>query len=344
MNAVPSARLCPRGTDRRIIGITAHGTALVSVNAVTLGAPVSQVRISVRLSRPDQGDLREHAEHASALPGLLRTVGLEVGRQAIIRRDLDTFALYTLTDAQTEQSVDTVRMGRGGRGRLDGEEEHQFRARLDSVAVDPAATEEEARRGEKLLELFDDGYRQGLIVIAPHGGDIEPFTDDQADHVRNLLCDLGVSCWRCQGWKPGGGAADRWHITSTDIDIDSFPKLATAAGGFRHAVAFHGFTEEGRPDILVGGGAPDPLKRVIRAVIADAVAGTGLRVEIAAAADPLGGADEANIVNRLTTDKHHGIQIEQQPSARTGTVPGTDTPRWEAVATAVADVYRILLT
>ena len=55
---------------------------------------MSQVRISVRLSRPDQGDLREHAEHASALPGLLRTVGLDVGRQAIIRRDLDTFALY----------------------------------------------------------------------------------------------------------------------------------------------------------------------------------------------------------------------------------------------------------
>jgi phage replication-related protein YjqB (UPF0714/DUF867 family) len=306
---------------------------------------MSDVSISVRLSRADQADLREHAEHASALPDLLRTVGLDVGRQAIIRRDVDTFALYTLTDAQVETSANTVRMGRGGRGRLDGEEERQFCARLDSVAVDPAATEEEARRGEKLLELFDDGHRQGLIVLAPHGGDIEPFTDDQAEHVRNLLCDLGVSSWRCQGWRPGGGASDRWHITSTDISTASFPRLAIAAArGFHHAVSFHGFVEEGRPDILIGGAAPDPLKRVVRAVIAYAVAGTGLRVEIAATDDPLGGADEANVVNRLTIDKHNGIQIEQQPSARTGTIPGSNTPRWEAIATAVADVYRVVLT
>jgi hypothetical protein len=233
-----------------------------------------QSRISVRLSRPDQGDLREHAEHASAVPELMQAVGLDVGRQAVIRRAVDTFALYTLTDAGADVSTDTVRMGRDGRGRLDGAEEQQFRARLDSVAVDPAATEEEARRGEKLLELFDDGDRRGLIVIAPHGGDIEPFTDLQAEHVRDLLCDLGVSCWRCKGWKPAGGAATRWHITSTDISTASFPQLATAAAdGFRHAVSFHGFIEEGRPDILVGGAAPDSLKRVVRAVIAEAVAG-----------------------------------------------------------------------
>jgi phage replication-related protein YjqB (UPF0714/DUF867 family) len=301
--------------------------------------------IAVRRSRPDQSDLRERAEHASAVPDLLQSIGLDLGRQAVIRRDAETFALYTLTDAGTERSLDIVRMGLGGRGRLDGEDERQFCARLDSVAVDPAATEEEALRGEKLLELYDDGHRQGLVVLAPHGGDIEPHTDEQAEHVGRLLCDLGVSCWRCKGWRPGGGASDRWHITSTDINTDSFPRLAVAAArGFHYAVSFHGFTEEGRPDILVGGGAPDPLKRVIRAVIAFAVGGAGLSVEIAAADDPLGGADDANLVNRLTLDKHNGIQVEQQPSARSGVIPGTNTPRWEAVASAIADVYRVLLT
>jgi phage replication-related protein YjqB (UPF0714/DUF867 family) len=305
---------------------------------------VPDASILVKQSRPDQADLRRRAEHASALPDLLRTLGLDVGGQAIIRRDLATFALYTLTDAGTELSADTVRMGRGGRGRLDGEEEQQFCAHLESVAVDPAATEDEALRGEKLLELFDPGDRPGLIVLAPHGGDIEPFTDRQAEHVQTLLCDLGVSCWRCKGWKPGGGASERWHITSTEISTASFPQLATAATrGFQYAVSFHGFVEEGRPDILVGGAAPDPLKRVMRAVIAFAVAGTGLTVEIAAPEDPLGGAEDANVVNRLTTDKHNGIQIEQQPRARSGTLPGTNTPRWEAIATAVADVYRVVL-
>jgi phage replication-related protein YjqB (UPF0714/DUF867 family) len=303
------------------------------------------VSVTVRRSRSDQADLREHAEHASAPPDLLRSVGLEVGRQAIVRRDPDTVALYTLIDAGTEQSATTVRMGRGGRGRLDGEDQQSFRARLDSVAVDPAATPEEARRGEKLLERFDDGHRRGLIVLAPHGGDIEPFTDNQADHVHELLCDLGVSSWSCQGFNPGGGASDRWHITSTDLSTDSFPRLRIAAArNVQHAVSFHGFVAEGRPDIVIGGLAPEPLKRVLRAVISFAVAGAGLRVELAGTDDPLGGDEEANLVNRLTIDKRSGIQIEQQPSARAGTIPGSETPRWQAVAAAVADVYRLLLT
>jgi hypothetical protein len=40
----------------------------------------------------------------------------------------------------------------------------------------------------------------------------------------------------------------------------------------------------------------------------------------------------------------HGIQIEQQSRARTGILPGSDQPRWQAVAAAVADVYRVILT
>ena len=302
--------------------------------------------ISIKHSRPEQDDLRRQAEHASALPELLQTLGLDVGQQAIIRRDAATFALYTLTDALSESSVNTVRMGRDGRDRLDGAKKEQFCGTLDSAAIDPAATEREARDGQKLLELLDDdGQPRDLLVIAPHGGEIEPRTDDQAEHVRDLLADLGVSCWRCKGWKPDGGAVARWHITSTDISTASFPRLATIAGrGFRHAVSFHGFTEEGRPDILIGGAAPDPLKRVMQAVIAFAVAGTGLSVEIASTGDPLDGADEANLVNRLTTDRHNGIQIEQQPQARSGTIPDTNLPRWQAIAAAVADVYRVILT
>jgi phage replication-related protein YjqB (UPF0714/DUF867 family) len=301
--------------------------------------------VSIRSSRRDQGDLRRHEEHASARPDLLLPLGLGVGRQAIIRRDAATFALYTLTAAESEPAVRTVRMGREGRGRLDGAKKKHFAGFLDSVAVDPAATEQEARDGKKLLELLDDlGHRRRLLVMAPHGGGIEPLTDHQAEHVRDLLADLGVTCWRCKGWKPDGGAAARWHITSTDISTDSFPKLATvAARGFRHAVSFHGFSEKGRPDILVGGGAPDALKRVMRAVIASALATTTLTVEIAPAGDPLGGTEEANIVNRLTRNRHNGIQIEQQRRARSGIIPGSNKPTWQAIAEAVADVYRVAI-
>jgi phage replication-related protein YjqB (UPF0714/DUF867 family) len=309
---------------------------------------MSQADVSIRQSRSDQEDLCRHREHASVRPDFAAALGLAVGRQAIVRRDDGRFALYTLTDAGSEPSAATVRMGRDGRGRLGGADEAQFGGTLDSVAVDPAATVDEAKAGEKLLELLDDeGRPDGLIALAPHGGDIEPFTDLQAEHLRTLLSDVGVTCWRCQGFKPHGGAVARWHITSTDICTASFPRLATVADrGFRHAVSFHGFTTEDRtrPDVLVGGAAPDAFKRVVRAVIAAALDGTGLRVEIAGPGDPLGGDEDRNLVNRLTADRRSGIQVEQQPHARTGTLPGSTVPRWQAVAAAVADVYRVALT
>jgi phage replication-related protein YjqB (UPF0714/DUF867 family) len=309
---------------------------------------MTRAAVSIKQARSDQDDLRKHRERASVRPDFAATLGLDVGRQAILRRDADRFALYTLVDAGAEPSADTVRMGEDGRGRLGGADEEQFDGCLDGVAVDPAATEDEARRGEKLLELLDDDDApDGLIVLAPHGGDIEQFTDSQAEHLRSLLTDLGVSCWRCKGWKPNGGAAARWHITSTDISSASFPRLATVDGrGFRHAVSFHGFAtdDDARPDVLVGGGAPDALKRVVRAVIAAAVAGAGLRVEIAGPDDPLGGDEDRNLVNRLTANRHNGIQIEQRLRARTGTLPDSTTPRWQAIAAAVADVYRVILT
>jgi hypothetical protein len=51
--------------------------------------PATRARISIKRSRPDQCDLRRHGEHASGLPDLLQSLGLDVGRQAIIRRDAD---------------------------------------------------------------------------------------------------------------------------------------------------------------------------------------------------------------------------------------------------------------
>jgi hypothetical protein len=67
-------------------------------------------------------------------------------------------------------------------------------------------------------------------------------------------------------------------------------------------VSFHGSTEDGRPDILIGAAC------------------------------------------RLTAGGHNGIQIEQQRRARAGTISGSNLPRWQAIAAAVADVYRVILT
>ena len=134
---------------------------------------------------------------------------------------------------------------------------------------------------------WSSGWTDGggrLIAIAPHGGDIEPRTDDQAEQMRALLTAERASSWLCRGWRPGGGAVDRWHITSADLAPDCFPQLHTVIGrGFTDAVAFHG---SGGSQVLVGGGAASSgLQESIAAAIRLA---TGLAVRVAESGRPAG--------------------------------------------------------
>ena len=57
------------------------------------------------------------------------------------------------------------------------------------------------------------------MVIALHGGEIEKWTDNQAEYVGNHLSSERVSLWICKGFssKDDDDAFERWHITATDI-------------------------------------------------------------------------------------------------------------------------------
>lgn len=175
--------------------------------------------------------------------------------------------------------------------------------------------------------LNDDGQHRGLIAIAPHGGQIEPHTDKQAEHVAKMLRGKGVSSWRCKGFDPSGKAFERWHITSTEINEQSFPLLGRVVDrGFSHAVAFHGFRHE---CILVGGGASPELKLKMASAIWHATNGE-IEVSVADPDDAYSGFDPANIVNRLTKNGG-GIQLEQSLIAR--------KRYWRQIADAVVFVY-----
>ena len=41
------------------------------------------------------------------------------------------------------------------------------------------------KRGELIEHLNHDGQNHKLVVIAPHGGEIEKWTDNQAEYVGN---------------------------------------------------------------------------------------------------------------------------------------------------------------
>ena len=224
-------------------------------------------------------------------------------------------------------------MGEDGRERLGPSDE--FVGVLDSQVPHPTFTDAEAYTNNEFVErLEDNGTHTGLIVIAPHGGNIEPQTDEQAERVASRLAAKGVSLWRCKGFKRDGGAVARWHITSTDIHEASFPHLnSVISRGFTYAVAFHGFNDpEVRADILIGGAAPASLKQEIETAIKGAIAGSDITVRIASADEKFGGDSPRNIVNRLTAGGANGIQIEQTRRARSS--------HGEAIADAVATVYK----
>ena len=271
------------------------------------------VRHAVRAEQPD---LLDHPEHCSADAEPLAAIGRARGHQVRIRRaaDASAVALYTVTETRDEPSPGVVRMGREGRERLGAT--GTFAAVVDSVVPRQNLSDDDAERlGEFVERLRDNGVHRGLIAIAPHGGDIEPHTDVQAERIADRLATFRASTWRCLGFGRGGaGAARRFHIASTDIHPASFPALGSViVRGFRYAVAFHGFRDEG---VLVGGRAPFRLKAEIACAVEDALSGTDIRVRIAGPDDRFGGDSSRNIVNRLTESRRGGVHIEQSARAR----------------------------
>jgi len=276
-----------------------------------------------------QRDLIDHKEHCSADPVKLATAGRECGHQVRIKRNDSEYGLYTVSQVRQESPDNIVRMGSTGRKRLGTSDE--FVGSLDSQVPHPTFDDADAETNNEFIErLKDNGTHTGLVVIAPHGGDIEPHTDQQAERVASRLA--GVSLWRCKGFK-GEAAFARWHITSTDIHEASFPRLSSIISrGFTYAVAFHGFDDPEIPfDILIGGAAPYSLKQEIATAMKGSITGSDITVHITSQDEKFGGDNLKNIVNRLTTNGANGIQIEQSARAR--------SIRWQDIADAVADVY-----
>jgi phage replication-related protein YjqB (UPF0714/DUF867 family) len=278
-----------------------------------------------------QQDLIDHKEHCSTDPEKLATVGRECGHQVRIKRNDSDYGLYTVSQVRRESPDNIVRMGSTGRKRLGTSDE--FVGSLDSQVPHPTFNDADAETNNEFVErLKDNGTHTGLMVIAPHGGDIEPHTDQQAEHVASRLAAKGVSLWRCKGFK-GEAAFVRWHITSTDIHEASFPGLSSIISrGFTYAVAFHGFDDPEIPfDILIGGAASYPLKQEIETAIKGAITGSDITVHIAFPDEKFAGDSLKNIVNRLTAGGANGIQVEQSPRAR--------SKHWRDIADEVANVY-----
>jgi phage replication-related protein YjqB (UPF0714/DUF867 family) len=169
------------------------------------------------------------------------------------------------------------------------------------------------------------------LVAAPHGGKIEPNTDQQAEHLASLL--PGVSSWICKGFHDLNRAHTRWHVSSPDLSPNSFAGLgAIAHRGFKYVVSFHGMSI---PGVIIGGRAPAELREDLRAAIVEAIADPGVSVAVAGDKGPYRGVEPGNFVNWLTADGESGIQLEQGASVR--------NLYWTPIAEAIATVLGALL-
>lgn len=282
-------------------------------------------------AKSEQVEIIASGERMSADPDKMATIGVTVGQQVRVTNHANNeLALYTFFEEMQETYEYNARMGASGRARL-SQDATPILVDVDSVVPHPTLTDAEAEQQGEFVERLDDNGAQAILaVLAPHGGMIENYTDEQAERVmQQLENQLNVTCWRCKGFKPGGGCFARWHITSTEICERSFPGLATIIDRhFAFAVAFHGCSEDG---ITIGGGAPDHLKQEIKAALEQALQGAGIPVYIADASSPYAGSSPANIVNRITMNGGGGIQIEQSMEAR--------ADHWQAIADAVAGVF-----
>lgn len=295
----------------------------------------------LKLDLPEQDTLKKAAERCSADPGMLQSIGRAVGHQVRIKRvDPDNpgfLALYTVAEANPPADLgdpsraNVVRTGQTGRERLG--KPGEMRAVVQAKVVDHPPPSSGVRFFEEVVE--DVRTQTYFIAIAPHGGDIEKCTDDEAKYLGRELASNGypATAWICKGFGDGDGpkgASARWHITSTDLNPASFPLLSgVATRRFCHGVAFHGFSK--RPndaDLYIGGGASERLKKAIRHELL--AANLPLQIRIATKDDDrkFQGSEAENLINRLAAQ---GIQIEQSSAAR---------KFGEEIANAIATVYR----
>jgi phage replication-related protein YjqB (UPF0714/DUF867 family) len=178
--------------------------------------------------------------------------------------------------------------------------------------AEPRSYEEVLRRGylrdRDFRVTFGDGKIEQCLLIAPHGGGIEPGTSE----IMKSVSDLGNWAWYEFAGFLREGNKDALHITSTCFDE---PTLARLLPQTTFVVAFHGASDANEAVVYVGGKWKLGRETIIRSINA-ASKDHGLRavdaVEIGAA--HLSGLDESNITNRGRLAE--GVQMEFSKRSR----------------------------
>ena len=163
--------------------------------------------------------------------------------------------------------------------------------------------------GRDLRVEFGDAKIEHCLLIAPHGGGIEPGSSE----IMRAVANLGGWAWYDFAGFLRQGNKDALHITSTRFNE---PTLLALLPQTKFVVAFHGADQAGEPLALVGGKWKQGREILIEAINSTA-SEHGLRATDATAradAPHLRGLDNENLTNRGKSGE--GVQLEFSRDAR----------------------------
>lgn len=290
---------------------------------LSLGSPPWDIEIREMLeSQPDQNVFPFRRERISVSPQFLAASGLAIGQQVIVRIPGYDFKAMTIGHTHTEEDPRVVRMNAAAYEVW--EHPVQTVAATLEGGVIPSDVDEATAEAQGLIIEARSAIptTKQVMVIANHGGMVEPWTHTQAirSQARLSAASIGAAYYVVQGYKPPSGSETRitswfWHITSADFrgDRGSWPKLAEIWDErFDWAISYHGMG--GEKHIGVGGLADAAVLSGAIAAIQAVVPGDYLVDTIETS--HLDGTSERNIMNRFAAPLYRTIQLEQTFDAR----------------------------
>jgi len=306
------------------------------LTAISGGTQVTIREALAEQSRINTGTLRKR-EHITLHPHLLYRMGHKLLRQVrVVLSTGETRVMTVEVSYEDPLGPETARMHADAYSRF-GVDVEPVQATIYTgqyAAVDNRLSQVEAEeQGDHIEFIHDNGVDTGLWVNAPHGGQIERWTDIQVEYIYTELKALGkqVTAWGTLGYTINDQSpTDRWHTTAVDFHPDSYPLLAGPwARTFSHGIGVHGYS--GVNTIELGGLAGAGEKAALTAALQAAI--PGLTVN-AAAHDDIDGDSPRNITNRLVPSDYT-FQLEQSWDVR--------RDHWQDVADVIVDYFKVLL-
>lgn len=293
---------------------------------VTVEGPTGPWPVEIREMLPEQPSQtisQFRRERLSITPQFAAATGLLVGQQVIVRIPGHQFKAMTIGSYHTEEDQFIVRMNALAFGQFELPVE-PVAATIESGPIASDVTVEEAEQLGLIVERASlMPQTKTVMVIANHGGLIEPWTHIQAERSQQRLeavHGVGSAYYVAQGYPPPDRPPTRitstfWHITSVDFrgDRGSWPLLATIWDErFTWALSYHGMG--GEKHVGVGGLAGDIVLDGAVAAIAAVLPNDYLVDKIEEA--HLDGTSLRNIMNRFAAPNYFTIQLEQTFDAR----------------------------